>query len=192
LYVIDVVDNYGAQGQISNRPWSVHSLLGIQDYRKFGDLIKRDMDSWEEIAILDTTHEEILKLQPYDLFTFEKDYGDYLSAEQLARELFISTETLWMVQKEKAHCRFKLLMGKKKLLFFNPERINSIREEKGLKLHNEETIVADFWDYVSEGSYTFSYKIIFILSFLETADDTGDADIKLRMEEYRNFYLQEL
>jgi len=193
LYIIDVVDSYGAQGQISNRPWSVHSLLEIQEYRKFRDMIKRDMDSWEEIAILDTTHEEILKLQPYDLFTFEKDYGDYLSAEQLARELFISTETLmdWY-RKKKLIADLELPMGKKKLLFFNPERLSLIREEKGLKLHNEETIVADFWDYVSEGSYTFSYKILFILSFLETVDSTGDADIKLLMEDYRNFYLQRI
>lgn len=81
LYVIDVVDSYGSLGSISNRPWSVHSLFDIDLYKAFGDLFGKTSATSKEIEILGTTQEEVIKLQLYDLFTFEKAYENYLSLE---------------------------------------------------------------------------------------------------------------
>lgn len=59
-----------------------------------------------------------------------------------------------------------------------------------MKKHNEDTIVEDFWEFIEQKTYTFSYKIYFILSLLEVVDSTGDADINELMERYRQFYLE--
>lgn len=191
LYVIDVVDAYGSFGTVSNRPWSVHSLFGLYTYRPFGNLFERQIDTGEELVLLNTTYEQVIKLQPYDLFTMQKTYEDFLSAEQLARELFISTGTLnnW-IRKGEIEADVSIPMGRSKIMMFHPDKIVKVRVLKGLKPHTEATIVEDFWAFIDEKTYTFSYKMYFILALLEVVDSTGDADINDLMQRYRHYYLE--
>jgi superfamily II DNA or RNA helicase len=190
LYVIDIVDEYGSYGKISNRPWSVHSLFNSDIYIKFGDVIKVDVPN-NELAILDTVNEIPKKLSPTDIFTFEKLYGDYLSTEELARELFVSTGTVnnW-IRKKEIESDIILPFGNGKIHFFKPKKISMIRKIKGLKEHNEKTIVEDFWDFINLGDYTFSYKMYFILSFLDNVDSTGDVVTDKLLETYKKYYIE--
>lgn len=191
LYVIDVVDQYGSFGQVSNRPWSVHGLFGLEYYQAFGNLFKRPGDASEELILLETTHESLIKLQPFELFTMQKVYEDYLSVEMLARELFVSTGTVnsWLIKGE-IKADLNIPMGRSSIKLFHPGQIAEIRQLKGLREHTEETLVEDFWAFIDERTYTYSYKMYFMLSLLENADSTGDADIEGLMERYRAYYLE--
>lgn len=191
LYVLDVVDRYGAFGGVSNRPWSAHALLGLEYYWPFGDLVPRPGDSSSELILLDSTHETAVKLQPFELFTMQKLYEDFLSVEALARELFVSTGTInsWL-QKGEITPDLSLPMGRSTVRLFHPDQVDAIRKTKGLKTHTEETLVDDFWTFIDERTYSFSYKMFFILALLEVADSAGDADIKTLMERYRAYYLE--
>jgi hypothetical protein len=190
LYVIDVVDNYGSYGTLQNRPWSLHSLFDLELYKKFADLFTGRKTDNSELQILDTLHESIIKLQPVELFTMEKQYGDFLSAEQLARELFVSTGTVnnWC-QKGDITADVEIPIGRSKILLFHPNKVNEIRRLKGLREHTEESVVEDFWEFIDEKTYTFSYKMYFIKALLETIDQTGEADIKGVLGRYCRYYL---
>jgi len=188
LYVVDVVDQYGSYGTVSNRPWSLNALFDYSLYSKFGNLVEGDYTS-DELIILDTIHEDVVKLEPFDIFTLEKQYENFLSEEQLARELFVSTGTVksW-IRKKQIEPDVELPLGRSKIYLFEPSKVKIIQESKGLEVHTEKTIIKDFWDFIELGDYTFSYKIYFTLSMLKHVDDTGDADTNKVVQSYMEFY----
>ncbi|WP_410509320.1 DEAD/DEAH box helicase [Methanosarcina hadiensis] len=189
LYVIDVVDNYGP----FNMPWSCHGIFGIDRYVPWANLLKDPEARYEfspEELILTGLYEEERAIEKINIFTFEKEYPDYINTEQLARELFISTGTLksW-IQKGDVEPDVEIPFGRKTLQYFKPEKIDELREKKGLKEHDDKTIYEDFFDFLDKGDYSFSYKIIFMLSFLKCADHTGECSLDELADLYSSFYL---
>lgn len=144
--------------------------------------------SHEEI-LLDGLYEEERKLEYIDIFTFEEKYADYLSDEQLARELYISTGTLrtW-VKKNEVIPDVQIPIGKQFLNYYEPSKVEEIRTAKNLKVHNDETIYEDFFEFIDEGTYSLSYKMIFILSFLQTIDHNGESNLDDLVLEFKKFY----
>ncbi|WP_221439927.1 DEAD/DEAH box helicase [Spirochaeta isovalerica] len=191
LYVIDVVDTYGAFGQVRNSPWTLHTLFESFQYLPWGVLVGQAPDKSRELIEIDTTHETVMALNPIDIFTWQKIYENYLSNEQLARELFVSTGTVnsWIGKGDIIPDQ-SIPMGRSTIHLFHPDSMLRIRETKGLKEHGEHTLVDDFRDFIEEGTYTFSYKIFFILAFLEVMNEDGEADINILMARYRAFYLE--
>lgn len=191
LYVIDVVDNYGSFVGYSNRPWSLHALFELEYYKKFGNLFDNVKTANKELSVLDTIFEEAVKLNPFDIFTMEKVYGDYLSIEQMARELFVSFGTVksWL-SKNQITADVEIPMGRSSIILFKPEKIEEIRTSKNLKKHSEDTIVDDFWEFINQGDYTFSYKMFFILALLDTVDSTGDAEVEEIVDKYIALYIE--
>jgi superfamily II DNA or RNA helicase len=192
LYVIDVVDQYGILKSSSMTPWSTHSIFQINTYRPPFDQIltqttKNDPPFLTNVNLVETE----VALEPIDIFTFEKLYDQTLSAEQLARELFISTSTImnWIKKKE-ISADYELPIGRKSIYLFKKEQVETIRSSKNLKVHNETTIVEDFWDFIEERDYTFSYKIYFLLSFLDKVDLEGNLEIEKLYDCYQNYYTQ--
>jgi len=186
LYVIDVVDNYGARLQ----PMSLHALFGIAHYRPFDDVIKIDAaNPQSEIVVLNGLYEGERRVEPVNIFNFEKIYGDYLNEEQLARELFVSTGTVrsWL-QKGDIKADAEYPFGRRQLAFFNPAQVPEIRRIKKLTEHTEETRKVDFFGLLEQRDYTFSFKIIFLLAFLKTVNDRGEASLPELLSAYRAFY----
>ncbi|MBU2515890.1 DEAD/DEAH box helicase family protein [bacterium] len=186
LYVMDVVDNYGAK----LHPMSLHALLRIDKYKPFGFLIKPELEMPQnEIQILEGLYEEIHRIEPVDIFNFENMYGDYLNEEQLARELFVSTGTVktWL-KKEKIKADFSHPFGRSTLHFFNPDQLKTLRSSLGLSKHTPETRKDDFMEFLDKRDYTFSYKIIFLLAFLKTQNKRGEAILPDILELYKTFY----
>jgi superfamily II DNA or RNA helicase len=186
LYVIDVVDNYGANLQ----PMSLHSLLKIPYYQPFGNLVKPvGQEQTVEITILDGLYEGERRIEPVNIFSFNDMYGSYLNEEQLARELFVSTGTVrsWLRNGTIA-ADVQYPFGRRNLNFFNPEKVEQIRKERGLKKHTEATRVTDFYDFLEKRDYTFSYKIIFILCFFKICNDRFEASLPDLLEVYQQFY----
>lgn len=186
LFVIDVVDNYGAYGRITNRPWSLHALFGTTGYRPFGDILKPD----EQLLEMDTVYGKEMKLAPIDVFTMQQLYGEHLGEEQLARELFVSTGTVksW-VRKGRVFPDTDIPMGRSHIRLFAKNQVALIRTQMGLKEHTEETIVEDFWEFIEKGDYSFSYKMPFVLALLDEVDSVGEADVDGVFMQYQSFYL---
>lgn len=189
LYVIDVVDNYGAYGVISNRPWSIHALLGIGQYKPFANILNPTKKVSREELLLEGLYESERKLEPIDIFTFEEKYGDYLSDEKLARELFVSTSTInnW-VKKKKIIPSITLSIGKQQLNYYSPEYKEEIIQNLNLKRHDETTIYQDFFDFIDEGNYSLSYKMIMLFSFFKVMNINGECNLEELVKEYSYFY----
>jgi len=193
LYVLDIVDNYGAYGKVSNRPWSIHALLGISSYKEFADILEPEKKPSREELLLDSLFEEERKLRPIDIFTFEENYGDYYSDEKLARELFVSTGTIksW-VKKGKIFPSVTLNIGKIILNYYSPEYKEEIIKNLNLKKHDETTIYEDFFEFLNERDYSLSYKIIMLLSIIKIMDVNGECNLDKLIDEYSFFYKERL
>lgn len=188
LYVIDVVDQYGAL----NVPWSVHGIFSNPYYVPFGDILGRDIKS-KELVILEGLVEEPIAIREIDIFTFEEKYKGYLSVDELARELFVSNSSVynWLRKKEiTPDLEFKC--GSETIKMFKPERVQEIRKLKKLKEHSQDTIKEDFFEFLEEKSYTFSFKMVFLLAFLKNLDKNGNAKIDNVLKLYRRFYKDRL
>jgi superfamily II DNA or RNA helicase len=187
LYVLDVVDNYGAS---RIQPLSLNALFGIAKYRPFDNVIQPATAAIEdELIMLDGLFEQGRRIQPVDIFNFEKIYGDYINEEQLARELFVSTGTVksWL-KKGTVKSDVQYPFGRSILHFFNPDQIGQIRATQGLKEHTEGTLKIDFKEFLEARDYTFSYKIIFLLSLLKVMNKRGEAALPDLVECYQRFY----
>jgi hypothetical protein len=189
LYVIDVVDNYGP----FNIPWSCHGIFGIDRYVPWANILKNPEVKYEfdpEELILAGLYEEERAIEKINIFTFEKEYPDYINVEQLARELFISTGTLksW-IGKGDVKPDIEIPFGRRSLQYFRPDIVLEIIEKKDFKKHDEKTIYEDFFEFLEQGDYSFSYKIIFMLSFLKCMDHMGECNFDNLVELYSSFYL---
>jgi len=190
LYVIDVVDSYGALLQ----PWSLNSLLGISNYKPFANVLNPENGKLNyELKVLSGLYEHEMRLVYLDLFTLEEQYSDMLSEEQLARELFVSTGTIrsW-IKKKSIIADAQLPFGNRTLSFFSTDSLELIRQKKQLKKHTEETRKSDFFDFLEKRDYTFSYKIIFLCLMFKLANDRGEVELPVLSKNYSDFYLNVL
>lgn len=186
LYVIDVVDSYGAV----LHPYSVHSLLQVPNYMPFGDVIYPDLGiAINELTILDGLYEHERRMEPINIFNFEQAFGDLINEEQLARELFVSTGTVkaWL-KKGEIKVAKSIPFGRSKLNYFDPLIVSEVRHTKGLKERTEATRYDDFFEFLGQKDYTFSYKIIFMLSFIQHLNPQGEAEINEVSQSYQQFY----
>ena len=124
-----------------------------------------------------------------DIHTFEEKYGDYYSQEQLAREYFVNTGTItsW-IRKGKITPTMEFPFGSKKISLFSPEDVEKYRKELNIQEHNDETVRDDFFAFLEERDYSLSYKMPFLLSFIDHMDTIGDAKIEDVLTDYIAFY----
>ena len=187
LYVIDVVDQYGSLAT----PWSVHALFSQSFYVPFG-LLNRTYQIGDMVKVLGLS-ETVRALIPVDINTFERQYEGYLDEERAARELYIGTETLrtW-VKQGSVTADLILPLGMRRIYYFKPEALDHIRQIKNLGLHTDATLKKDFLAFLEEKNYTFSFKMVFLLSLFKHCNMHGEASIDAVLEEYRNFYLNRI
>lgn len=184
LYLIDVVDNYTAK----LTPWTFNSLFRIAEYSPFIGLKNNDIDY---LSILGLSETEIA-MKEVDIFTFEEKYKDYLSLEQAARELYIGTNTLSVWNKTKEYSSLYLPIGSRLVPYFSKTDIEEIRKDKKLSIHNDETILEDFLEFLEENTLTFSFKLVFLINAMLLADSEGNINLSNLVEEYRRFYISRL
>lgn len=184
VFVIDVVDEYGAMV----RPCSMHAIFGNSLYVPFGDITRQDYLPGQMIEI-DGITERVERIVEVDIHTFEEKYGDYYSQEQLAREYFVNTGTItsW-IRKGKITPTVEFPLGSKKISLFSPEDVEKYRKELNIQEHNDETVRDDFFAFLEERDYSLSYKMPFLLSFIDHMDTIGDAKIEDVLTDYIAFY----
>lgn len=184
VFVIDVVDEYGAMV----RPCSMHAIFGNSLYVPFGDITRQDYLPGQMIEI-DGITERVERIVEVDIHTFEEKYGDYYSQEQLAREYFVNTGTItsW-IRKGKIAPTVEFPFGSKKISLFSPEDVEKYRKELNIQEHNDDTVRDDFFAFLEERDYSLSYKMPFLLSFIDHMDTIGDAKIEDVLTDYIAFY----
>lgn len=184
VFVIDVVDEYGAMV----RPCSMHAIFGNPLYVPFGDITRQDYLPGQMIEI-DGIIERVERIVEVDIHTFEEKYGDYYSQEQLAREYFVNTGTItsW-IRKGKITPTVEFPFGSKKISLFSPEDVEKYRKKLNIQEHNDETVRDDFFAFLEERDYSLSYKMPFLLSFIDHMDTIGDAKIEDVLTDYIAFY----
>lgn len=184
VFIIDVVDEYGS----ILIPCSMHSLLHNPLYVPFGDITKRDYNVGDIIEV-NGLYERIERIVEVNIDNFGELYGDYYSAEQLAREFFVNTDTVnkW-IKNNKIKPTVTIPFGSKVINMFSPEDVDKYRNELNISIHNDETIKQDFLDFLDERNYSLSYKMIFLISFLNNMNEIGEADINKVLMDYINFY----
>lgn len=184
VFVIDVVDEYGAMV----RPCSMHAIFGNSLYVPFGDITRQDYLPGQMIEI-DGITECVERIVEVDIHTFEEKYGDYYSQEQLAREYFVNTGTItsW-IRKGKITPTVEFPFGSKKISLFSPGDVEKYRKELNIQEHNDETVRDDFFEFLEERDYSLSYKMPFLLSFIDHMDTIGDAKIEDVLTDYIAFY----
>ncbi len=187
LYVIDVVDQYGSLAI----PWTLNSIFSNPYYVPFGDVTRRYQVG--EIISIYGINEQIQKIDEIRMDTFESKYGDYLSIEQAARELYIGTSSLgsW-IKSGKVQCDLEIPFGSRKIQYFTKENVEVIREKFKLGTHNQDTLRKDFIEFIRENQYTFSFKMVFMLSLLKLADRNGEVDLDALRTLYVSFYKDRL
>lgn len=188
VFVIDVVDEYGA----ALKPCSMHSVFKNPFYAPFGLITRTNYKAGEMITV-DGLYETIERIVKVDIEDFSEKYQNFLSAEQLAREFFVGTQTLnqW-IKKGKITPDASFDFGSRKIFLFAPESVPKIRADLNLPLHNEKTLHKDFFNFLSERDYTFSYKMPFLLSLLKNANEIGEAKINSVLRDYTSFYINRL
>lgn len=184
VFVLDVVDEYGAMV----RPCSMHAIFGNSLYVPFGDITRQDYLPGQMIEI-DGITERVERIVEVDIHTFEEKYGDYYSQEQLAREYFVNTGTItgW-IRKGKITPTVEFPFGSKKISLFSPEDVEKYRKELNIQEHNDDTVRDDFFVFLEERDYSLSYKMPFLLSFIDHMDTIGDAKIEDVLTDYIAFY----
>ena len=184
VFVIDVVDEYGAMV----RPCSMHAIFANPLYVPFGDITRQDYLPGEMIEI-DGFSERVERIVEVDIHTFEERYGDYYSQEQLAREYFVNTGTInsW-IRKGKITPTLEFPFGSRKISLFSPEDVEKYRKELYIQEHNDETVRDDFFAFLEERDYSLSYKMPFLLSFIDHMDINGEAEIEDELTDYIAFY----
>lgn len=184
VFVIDVVDEYGAMV----RPCSMHAIFGNSLYVPFGDITRQDYVPGQMIEI-DGITERVERIVEVDIHTFEEKYGDYYSQEQLAREYFVNTGTItsW-IRKGKITPTVEFPFGSKKISLFSPEDVEKYRKKLNIQEHNDDTVRDDFFAFLEERDYSLSYKMPFLLSFINHMDTIGDAKIEDVLTDYIAFY----
>ena len=184
VFVIDVVDEYEAMV----RPCSMHAIFGNSLYVPFGDITRQDYLPGQMIEI-DGITERVERIVEVDIHTFEEKYGDYYSQEQLAREYFVNTGTItsW-IRKGKITPTVEFPFGSKKISLFSPADVEKYRKELNIQEHNDDTVRDDFFAFLEERDYSLSYKMPFLLSFIDHMDTIGDAKIEDVLTDYIAFY----
>lgn len=185
LYVIDVVDNY--EGKMS--AVCFNSIMQIPVYSDFAGVKNNNHDYLSVLGL----HETEIAMKEIDIYTFEDKYGNYLSPEQAARELFIGTSSLmsWY-RKDPSISSLQLPIGSRQVPYFSKEDVENIRVSHNLGIHDDSTILKDFEDFIDENTLTFSFKLIFMLSMLKLADKEGEVNIDSLIREYRSFYIDRI
>lgn len=121
-------------------PCSMHSIFKNPLYVPFGDILKRDYHVGEWVEV-DGICERIERIAEVDVLSFAEKYEGYLSVEQVARDFFVSTDTVngW-IKRGRIRPTASFVFGSKRVNLFSPEDVSAIRRELDIPVHDDETL----------------------------------------------------
>ena len=195
LMVFDFVDN----ANLFNMPYSMHRMLGISEYMP-GSLVlgtkhgvKFDQDLFKqgqkpEVLIDYPIH--MAEYETIDLFNWQDKAKDMISQIAFTQMVSVQSETIERYIREgkilpdmevpvSDHRSFK---------FFEKTTVEKYAKQFGWTLITRDNMKAIFLQMVETMTMSYSYKPVFMLSFLENMDETGSAKLEDVARSFANFY----
>ena len=197
LMVFDFVDN----ANMFNCPYSMHRLFNVSEYRAGGLVLgKKHGIKWDNDMFAKGEKPEVLVDYPVhardyeiiDLFNWQEQAKDMISQYELTRRVSAQSETIERYIRDgiikpdmevpiSEHRSFK---------YFKPERAKEYANQFGWKLITAANMKDMFFEMVAAMQMSYSYKPVFILSFLEHMNRDGEARLEDVVCEFANYYLE--
>ena len=196
LLVFDFVDDSNR----FNRAVNLHRLLKKKEYHPGGLVLAPEQQLAEEQAayLLGAKPELYLPHNIYaadyelvDLFDWQEEIQDMVSAHQLALELYVDDDTVrnWIDNgRISPGPDLEMQMGRVTYRYFYKARVDEIRSRLGIKKRTAATLKEDFLSFVRAGDMSSSYKPVMLKGMLTLADARGEVDLAELTSYFRNYY----
>ena len=199
LMVFDFVDN----ANMFNMPYSIHRLLGIGQYQAGALVLGKKSDiKWDHDMFAQGEKPEVLidypvhitDMEHIDLFNWQEQAKGMVSQIEFTRRVSVQSETIDRYIREgklipdlevpiSEHRSFK---------YFYPETVVRYAKECNWKLITHANMKDMFIDMVTTMTMSYSYKPVFILSFLDHMDDKGKARLEDVVAAFTDYYEQRI
>ncbi len=198
LWVFDFIDNTNRYAQSLN----THRIFEKKTYRP-GELVagtseqqaqeSEQMQNGQTPVALLHLGLRMSGLEEVDIFTWQTLRAQMVSASQLGVEFGLGHGTVerW-IETGKLVPDHTVEVGERDYHYFDKARVEAIRQALGLKKRTPETRRADFFEFIEEMDMASSYKPVFLLALMDSADDNGRAGVKTIATKFAGFYKQRL
>lgn len=132
--------------------------------------------------------------QMIDLFNWQEQAKNMISQLELTRRVSAQGETIERYIKDgKIHPDLEVPIGEhRSFKYFNPERPAEYAKHFGWKLITAANMKEMFFDMVRTMTMSYSYKPVFIKSFLEHMNSNGEARLIDIVQEFDEFYKERI
>ncbi len=184
LMVFDFVDN----ANMFNCPYSLHRLLNIGEYVPGGMVLgtkhgmawdKNMFKKGEKPAILLDYPIHAMDYEVIDLFNWQEKANKMYSQLELTRHVSVQSETIVKyINDGKIKADMEVPISESKILYyFNRERVKEFCKKFGWTEITASNRKQLFLDFCKKMNMSYSYKHVFLMSFLSCMNEKGEADI---------------
>ena len=195
LMVFDFIDN----ANLFNRPYSLHRLFNIKDYRP-GEwvlapkqLLSREQElvaAGEKPSIYLDFPVDIFDYELVDLFNWQEEVKDLISQLEFVRMVDAQAETIERYIREgKIKADLEIPMGERRSFrYFKEETVKQYAAEFGWELITPANMKDKFIEMVKTMDMSYSYKPVLLLSMFEHVDGDGRVRISDLVDYFIDFY----
>ena len=195
LMVFDFVDN----ANMFNCPYSLHRLLQISEYApgglvlgtKHGIAWDRDMfQKGEKPAVLVDFPIHAMDYEVIDIFNWQDKANQMYSEMELVRHVTAQEETISRYIREgKIVPDMDVPISEHRTLhYFNKERVKEFCQKFGWTEITPSNRKQLFLDFCSEMQMSYSYKPVFLISFISNMNEKGEASLADVAESFACYY----
>ena len=195
LMVFDFVDN----ANMFNCPYSLHRLLQISEYApgglvlgtKHGIAWDRDMfQKGEKPTVLVDLPIHAMDYEVIDIFNWQDKANQMYSEMELVRHVTAQEETISRYIREgKIVPDMDVPISEHRTLhYFNKERVKEYCQKFGWTEITPSNRKQLFLDFCSEMQMSYSYKPVFLISFISNMNEKGEASLADVAESFACYY----
>jgi len=126
-----------------------------------------------------------------DLFDWQQEIKDMVSAHQLALELYVDDNTVrqWIDNgRISPGPDLEMKMGRITYRYFYKYRVDEIRSTLGIKKRTAATLKEDFLSFVRTGDMSMSYKPVLLKGMMTLVDAKGEVNLDELTRYFRSYY----
>lgn len=195
LMVFDFVDN----ANMFNAPYSLHRMLGIGEYTPGGLVlgtkyaIHMDHDMFtqgQKPEVLVDYPVHMTGYEMVDLFNWQEKAKDMVSQIGFTQMVNVQSETIdKYIRDEKIKPDMEVPIGEKRSFkFFEKDTVKKYAKEFGWTVITRDNLKQLFMDMVKAMQLSYSYKPVFLLSFLKNMNETGSAKLEDVAKDFAAYY----
>jgi hypothetical protein len=196
LWVFDFIDNTNRYAQSLN----THRIFEKKTYRP-GELVAGTSEQLEQEAseysdgripfALLQLGLRVSGMEEIDIFNWQTLQAQMFSVSHLEVELGLGNGTVsnWITS-GRVTPDHTVEVGTRVYHYFDKGRVESIRQQFGLKKRTAETRKNDFFEFVEEMDMSSSYKPVLLLALIDAVDEDGRVKVQILVERFKQFYTE--